>query len=182
MVRGRLKAGHTEHTKSIPTVALTCTMIWTSDGKILVIGHPEELSSVHDKYEDAEKAMLVCIEAIKNRERYIGEEEEVHVGISTALEMVKKSFEMQMMSEPEKVRKFLESTTLTVQFTRLGKNAYVIHNMETFKFLSDLSEVGILVPELFLATPKNADYPGKTAKYIDPEILKMLEQMKKGTP
>lgn len=168
---------HEHSTTRIPEIARACTMIWTCDGKIMVIGDPDEVTSIHEKYEDAEKAFLVCVEAIKSGKRYSGNSEETADQISHALEIVRKAFEARMFADAESVKKFMTSTILTVQLTRLGKNAYVLHNMETFKFLSDLSEVGILVPELFLAAPT---IPGlKDQPYRDPEILKLLDEMKK---
>lgn len=177
MVRGREMKKSEDGTKRVPDIATTCTLIWTADGRLVVVGHPEEITTIHERYEDAEKAFLACIEAIKDGKRYHDDPYKVGGEISTALELVKRSFEMRMLYDEEGLKSFLTTTILSVQFSRVGKKAYVLHNMETFKFLSDLSEIGILVPELFLATPKIPRDPAQP--FRDPEILRMLEQMKK---
>jgi hypothetical protein len=94
------------------------------------------------------------------------------------VQFFKDSWDSKNEYDREGVRSFLEKSVMSVQFAKLGTSAYVLHNAQTFRYLSSLDEIESLVYELFFEPAKKGrrspDLPGE---FRDPEISKMLDAL-----
>lgn len=163
----------------------TTTMIWCPDGTVAVVGGKDALVSFFKTYEEAVVEFYKTCRDIESNERYAFSPEEVAYSISTFMDLNKKSFMCRAKIDKKRVIDFLKSSQVAVQFLRVGANAFVLHNMEDFHFLTSTSEIETLVPELFLSVPKimndlasHFEENDPEARFVDPEVRRLLEEMR----
>lgn len=169
----------------------TATMIWCPGGVIAVVGGKDSIVSFFKTYEEAVVEFYKTCRDIEKNERYTFPTEVVAASISTFMDTNKKSFLCLAKVDKKRVIEFLKTSQVAVQFLRVGANAFVLHNMENFHFLTSTSEIETLVPELFLSPPKvmndlvahlEENDPEMGGRFVDPEIQRMLDRMKTEQP
>lgn len=155
------------------------TMTWDPEGQIVVVGHPENIISVHEKYETALPEFIDAIRRIAKGEQLnpatkVNNSQWMKMG----MDILHKSIAMAITTNRERMQGFLRKNVLAVQFCRIGRNAYSINNIETFKFLSSLEGIESVVNGMFLATPSRLPdmLQDRDERYTDPKILEMLNQ------
>lgn len=164
-----------------PGIPAMTTMMWCPDGTIAVIGGIESVVSFHRSYETAAAEFIQnCRDIHANRPHVLPREYHDNL-VGSFMETCKKNFLSQEMIDKSKLEKFKKTSQLAIQFSRVGASAFILTNMEEFRYLTSLDEIESLVPELFLSVPRIHDAMSRRDesgdRFVDPEIRKLIDEM-----